>query len=96
MKYQQGKMLLKKINGDKISYCCLGVACEIFKEECELEEKIYHDISYFDNNHTSLSDTMRQYIGISKTFQEILIDMNDIEDKSFYQIASIIEESNPT
>lgn len=55
--YKQGRALLYKVDQDDDKYfCCLGVACEIFKNDVGLEinkqvfdNKIYHGYSYKSN-----------------------------------------------
>jgi hypothetical protein len=91
--YEQGIGALCK-DGE---YCCLGVACEIFKKELKLTvqtiaagtQKTYNDhggsLPYAVKDVLNLSDDYGSFYGNS------LDNLNDIEGKTFAEIADIIE-----
>jgi hypothetical protein len=104
-KYKQGKNRLHKIDN---TFCCLGVACDIFREQLHLEckEEIgsdYEDVYLHENGCASalpekvqLLLNLRDDLGYPKDMKlhKSLIALNDIEEKSFSEIADIIE-ANP-
>ncbi|HWG97181.1 MAG TPA: hypothetical protein VN647_08875 [Nitrospira sp.] len=82
-KYQQGKGRLRK--GD--SYCCLGVACELAKRK--------RVIKRFVGNRSNLPQKVKKWLGLRSEegaydFGYLTTD-NDIWDKTFAQIADIID-----
>jgi hypothetical protein len=96
--YPQGKSKLLK-NG---KYCCLGVACEVFKTDLNIhsfpeknrwtnyEESTAFEING-DKSTLTLPDVLRRYLGLSVGAQNVLITLNDA-GMSFLTIASVITE----
>lgn len=81
-KYRQSKNVLKRRNkiGDD-SYCCLGVLCEVTGQE---DNPIYLSL---------LSHYQCGIASINYDSQYALAKMNDIEFKTFNQIADYIEQN---
>lgn len=87
-KYPQGKGQLKDGNGN---YCCLGVLCEIHREETGGEWK---DDSYLNRNtvlHYSVVEWARLPDENPKCGGSSLAFLND-NGKTFTEIADIIEK----
>ena len=97
--FQQCQGQLSKDGG----YCCLGVACEIFREELSLEK---HELTSrngysYNESYQYLPEKVREYLALN-TIQgffrkkdgkcEYLSNLND-NGKTFKEIADIIEEN---
>lgn len=88
-KYKQGFLHLKHSNMKKeVSYCCLGVLCEVLNAPVTMKGNFY----FFKTG-----DFISQY-SISKKIlpdfvQTILAGFNDSQRKSFNEIAGWIEEN---
>ncbi len=70
------------------SYCCLGVACDVAKNE---------GLPRLGNNGTisrswDLSQEGRKVFGLTKCTERTLIHMNDVKKKSFKDIANFLEK----
>jgi hypothetical protein len=103
--YEQGKGSLSKIDKKgNVSYCCLGVLCDILKDESKLFKQTYkikagnyeysvYGIEYVDECET-LPYSQMEYVGISDADTNILIEMNDddVNEKTFNEIADYIED----
>lgn len=94
--YIQGQMrLLQSSPYEGPRYCCLGVACEIANVgKLPLEDG---SVSFqFGPNesasNTALPPLLREAIGITPEFERKLQKANDDEQKSFSEIADMIEE----
>ncbi len=97
-KYKQGKQTLKRND----EFCCLGVACEIFKDELDLHiEEAKTDrgdvIIYYNNKAGSLPNEVRKHIGLRYSAGATdnlslrhLSSMND-SGKTFDEIADHLE-----
>ena len=94
---KQTKEVLRRIKeGKVVGYCCLGRVCEIYKKSTRkgewgggafsLKEEKFGSIG-------SLRDPVMEWLGIGERFQGKCIDMNDLENKSFKQIAKAIEKA---
>lgn len=101
-KYLQGKgYLAQQDDSGEYRYCCLGVACEILREELNLEisgkgrQKEYHYNSYslLPKIVAVVSNLNTQEGGFrDKNGNEIcLTSLNDDTKKTFAEIADIIE-----
>lgn len=90
-KYKQGKGFLKYKN----TYCCLGVACEIFKDELALEE-IGVSVKSFDKNSSTCPEKVIKHLdlysktGCKNNFLTTLTTLND-NGMSFQEIANELE-----
>jgi len=97
--YKQGIYSLRNHNDDEDdTFCCLGVACDLFAEEVGGEWQRAGDDYKFqivDNQHYGVSfmpSPMVEYLGLSDGFlNDKLSAMNDGE-YSFEQIADEIEK----
>lgn len=107
--YVQGQRSLRQRNLHTVdavpSFCCLGVLCDLAKDEPEVqgtwETKGFVCASGAKSN-ASLPSPVQKVAGMLSPegdFQEIegyetwpLIDLNDRQGKSFEEIAKIIEE----
>jgi len=94
--YRQGKIQLKKEN----KFCCLGVLCDIVKDELNLSWVTHPNMSpptiageflvlpCIVSKYVELADTSVQYQG-ERRFLEYL---NDTENLPFDKLALLIEE----
>lgn len=93
-KYKQGRGNLNY----KGAYCCLGVLCEVYLENCdkpEIEKKTeikYNNIVFYGGWSASIPDEVREWSGLSNHSQANLIQLNDKANKSFAEIADYIEK----
>lgn len=89
------------VDTGKIGYCCLGVYCEIKNLESSrvIEPQLYSDYFKFnfkvfgDDEMISnfLSPKARESLGLSENEMRILSRWNDDENKTFGEIADLIE-----
>lgn len=93
-KYKQGRNNLNN-NG---AYCCLGVLCEVYLENCD-EPKIekrteigYDNLVFYGGWSAGLPDEVHVWSGLSNLSPSQLIYLNDKANKSFAEIADYIEE----
>jgi len=100
--YVQGQSYLNDVNTNR--YCCLGVACEIFKGElnihCHIVEEVDEKAMAYDKithaaptkvvNHLQL---YTPYGGTTNKYKTKLTNLNDIYKNSFKEIAAIIREN---
>ena len=93
-KYKQSIQFLHSEEG----YCCLGVACDLFKEKHQKWEKS-NFIYNFKNeknhsyNQNYIPRSLARKIGIDNSNQECLSRLNDINRFSFKKIADYIEKN---
>lgn len=99
--YKQVKGRLRTEEG----YCCLGVACDVYAKQhktLKWRRDEEGDIE-FSGASTQLPDNVRKWLGLKDSegefnlkdgHEETLTNLNDDEEKSFEEIADIIE-SNP-
>ena len=90
-KYQQGKFSLRS-HDDR--YCCLGVLCDVLKEQIGLEWRQKSSLTapfVFGTQISVLSNDIINLVGMKQTEQDILSSMNDLEEKSFAEIADYID-----
>ena len=91
--YKQGKGQLRK--GDK--FCCLGVLCNLHAQEHpEIAAKQKHKSTYLGEKG-ELPEHVQEWAGMNSadgyiTYNAGLIGMNDIEGKSFAEIAKVIRK----
>lgn len=105
-KYEQGKSYLRAKNGNKEQFCCLGVACEIFREEIGGSWKPNGGgtMAFVPSNtrifHGQMIDAVLPH-PVMQWFKLRLYDgmfgrtslaeLNDQENYTFNQIADVIE-----
>lgn len=95
-RYKQGRFMLKSADNE---YCCLGVACNVAKQDLKLrwETKLYRgslgiigkDVTY---KTAALPPRVRKWLGISTAFEEKLMTMNDSHNLTFKEIAAVIRK----
>lgn len=109
-KYQQGEGYLKVFSEEKgtFQYCCLGVACEIFKETLNLrEEEENRGSSSFNGLGLIPPGEIVSLLGLhtaygnkygdaaEEEFQGAsLVDLNDELKLSFEEIAEVLEKQS--
>jgi len=106
-KYRQGRGQLKQIpinNSQVITHCCLGVACEIAKENgVEIEETIdKYGRAIFDGEKMYLSHIVREWLGFcdsrgrfkpikTQSYEQAELAYLNDHGKTFDEIATLIE-----
>lgn len=86
--YAQGQQKLKHLGGTP-TFCCLGVLCDILAPEAWEESSSHFGIH--DGKEENPSPRIQEMAGIDAVSVTELIQMNDIQAKSFDQIADWIE-----
>lgn len=78
---------------DENSFCCLGVLCDLARKDGG-KVNWYNDWkSIVEPGSGGLPVFVRNYIGLSDTDEQKLIEMNDSQTQSFKQIASYIKRN---
>jgi hypothetical protein len=106
--YTQGKGALLVKNNDGLSFCCLGVLCELYRQENQNSRwsQRVHGSSFFEDHRTGenvaavLPSSVMEWAGIRAstgafTTPVSLFSLSGLNDKgsSFFEIAKIIEEN---
>ena len=95
--YQQGKMFLQKNN----TFCCLGVLCDIMQKETGdlsiRNQNVWDKCVLYNEVAGSLPIEVRDWAGMwscdgSITERTSLTSLNDSNNKTFEEIAEVIEE----
>jgi hypothetical protein len=91
--YEQGKQYLKSMDN---KFCCLGVLCDIIdNKKWETFEKANSAKSFYPFTYEgytgTLSNDMLKTTKINIVKMRFLMDMNDVHDKTFAEIADYIE-----
>jgi hypothetical protein len=88
-KYEQTVGVLK----DDAGYCCLGVLCDLAAKDGGQQFHKFDEYNqeFYDGEALDPPHEMSKYLGLSSYHRGRLILMNDIEGKSFAQIADYIE-----
>lgn len=95
--FKQGRRAL----GNKVSnsFCCLGVLCELAVKEEVCKKESTENVYTYDARYTWYLPhvvknwaNMRTATGEIKSLNEYLYALNDIQMKSFTEIADIIEQ----
>ncbi len=96
-KYRQATGKLCKIDDCDHSYCCLGVACELYQQEVGgLDIKIERDIRFYNEKSSDLPFCVMDWLGLAGpegnhiAMEESLAYKNDSGD-TFDEIADLIE-----
>lgn len=99
--YKKGRNSLKIIQGDKITYCCLGVLCDLYgKENGTKWSKNTTPYPEFLRQMSVLPKVVMNWAGLTTTTGDIkykngkvssLMNLND-NGRSFKWIASVIEK----
>jgi hypothetical protein len=96
--YKQTKGKLHHVRGNQHSFCCLGVACEVYKKYYSLKEDKREDtIVYEDHSSLFLPFVVQKKFGFSSNDgliddQKSLSLLND-KGKNFKAIAKIVKEN---
>ncbi len=91
--YEQTKHTLRN---DQNQFCCLGVLCEILKDECDLKIEVDNvNIIFYNEAYSKLPEDIIDRTRINYDLQNKLIKLNDNEDKNFNEIANWIEKNIP-
>lgn len=98
-RYQQTTGTLAQYEKDgSVGYCCLGVACDVFKDRLGLEVDTNGNRITFDHTLASLPVAVAKFLGLSVTEvfwnkQERyvqLAQLNDTYNLTFQEIAAIL------
>lgn len=92
--YKQAYGTLKRTTAEGSSFCCLGVLCDVIKEDLKIDwqpSTTYPNSKSFDGNTTILTSGICQYCQLEPDYTNHVITMNDNERASFEQIADYIE-----
>ena len=82
--YKQGRLFLNEVRTD--TYCCLGVLADV----CE----VLDENGCIDEVHNGcIPPKMLEIIGLNQSDMYHLMDLNDVKNYSFEQIADYIEQS---
>lgn len=93
-KYAQGQLYLNK---DR-RFCCLGVLCDLLvedgkvKRECQLNGVVAYGAPNGYKSESNLSYDIKLIVGIDEDLQACLISLNDEFNKTFLEIAQVIED----
>jgi hypothetical protein len=87
--YRQDKTCLRTING----YCCLGVLLDVTKDisKGNWYNSVFVHTCY--NSRFGISDSLREEFELTDEMHKKCIVMNDVEGKSFTEIADYLEEN---
>jgi len=100
--FKQGRHVLHNLSNN--TYCCLGVACEVFARENSINREEWattDDLDgplkaeKFDDNGEYLPKQVQEWLGMVTDYTidgEDLTQLNDVEKRSFAQIANFIEK----
>jgi hypothetical protein len=95
--YEQGEGLLSytETASGITYYCCIGVLCDILKDESDLFAVSYfiNKVNYYGYSYNTLSEEQREYVKILSPIMKELIDLNDNQLATFNEIADYIEEN---
>jgi hypothetical protein len=79
-------------------YCCLGVLCELLKDESDLFNKYTDDgvldnkSSFYGNEETSLNNYQLDFVDLQAEQMDKLISLNDNYGRTFKELAYYIEK----
>lgn len=93
-KYRQGRgsLVSASVLG-QLSYCCLGVACEIFHKELDVRKRYKDGEVYFDNNNHYLPNKISNTLKMGIEMEMKLANLNDVKNENFHEIADWIERN---
>ena len=96
-KYRQIQGQLRdNLKGKHVGYCCLGVLCEITKQETDGEWDQYNSVCFKIGNKSEGYTPPRKVLnhaGLTEAHVETLIGMNDDAKCTFKQIANFIDNN---
>ncbi len=100
-KYRQGTSLLCRHDDGVTSYCCLGVACELYQQEVgglAVRQADNLTCTEYNGEHFHLPDIVKKWLGLytrggkfydENSSSDSLVEMNDDGD-SFREISDMI------
>lgn len=93
-KQTQGTLCRLDENGDVTGYCCLGVACEIYSQtHNDLNIESFGDYRTYDTYDSNLPEIVYDWLAVNSYLsEEELIEMNDLLNNTFGDIADCIED----
>ena len=105
--YKRGRRALHMVTGNASQFCCLGVACELYRQEVGGEwvpddpHRQVFKVGLFDADTQLLPPPVRDWLGIKTTDGDFsptgggasrsLTQLNDSYDFDFCKIADVIE-----
>lgn len=91
-KYPKAEGLLRDIGGEEEKFCALGVLCELYRREHPLSHwDNYQFVSDTDESDTRPPDEVLEWAGVPKGEVNVVMEMNDNEQRSFEYIAEYLE-----
>lgn len=95
-RYKQGTANLKVKKDGKLEYCCLGVLCAAAREPMTAmrsTETLIRYVTSKDNLGSTFSTRLLKKFGLTIEQHNELTGMNDLQGKSFDEIADYIEDN---
>lgn len=99
--YKQGFNTLHSITDEGERFCCLGVACDLFRDELSLTKKQEQDVYMYNGDDATLPLSVVSLLNLNgenaywgtnvEDNDKSLVAWNDVKKKSFKQIAALIE-----
>jgi hypothetical protein len=93
--YPQGKGALRKRGEEQDLFCCLGVLCEIAADEGVVHRSVRpKNVGWncdYNEEGAVLPIELEAWSGISLDDRQELMDMNDMQGKTFMEIADWID-----
>lgn len=91
--FVQANTQLKKVAGGKITYCCLGVLCELADIQLRPIGNDHNNEYYrtWETTDSYLGPKALAAVGLTPDEQRHLAKLNDSQGKTFAQIADYIE-----
>lgn len=89
--YKQTRGTLK----DNKGFCCLGVLCDLAAKDGGskwVKAYLNSSVKEYDGEPETPPKYMMDYLGISEDYVAAIIDLNDIEERSFKDIARKLEK----
>lgn len=100
-KYKQGPGQLKKSINKRVTYCCLGVLCDLARKDGgpkwnglpHREDSNTLRIDYeYDRSLEKISPDIKHFMGFDTTEEKMLMEMNDFASYTFKDIAEEIKK----
>lgn len=102
-RYRQGRMYLctTPIPNEDSQFCCLGVLCDLYRNELERKTGADDGITLYDDEEAHLPPKLQDKFGISEMghlFEESFDNLAKLNDggSTFAEIADIIEKNFET
>ncbi len=71
-KFRQGKELLHQVKNKRSSYCCLGVACKIFKDILNLNYTIQNEVERrYNDEEAGLPEVVYEHLNLHGNFGDL-------------------------